>query len=110
MRSPPRVNEGVLTHKTYFVVVPTAHFVRCGDLLSAVNSGKPVFLMDTAFHSPQSFMIRPKRGGARTLRVGEELLVTNESRLWLVRIRRLRNGYVARREGNFASGGEPPKE
>lgn len=92
----------VTKYKEYFVVVPTAHFPSCRDLLTAVNSGKEVYLMDTSYQSPKSFTLNTnKRKGNTQLKKNQELLVTNQSHLWLARIRKDSNGRViARKEGH----------
>lgn len=86
----------------YFCKVPIALYRRARDLVRLVNVGSEVFLLDVSVSGPTSFIINPSKpkGGAR-LRVGDTVLVTNQSQLWLVKIERTKNGYLARRESNY---------
>lgn len=81
--------------------VPIRQWPTAAGLVLSVNSGQETFLMDLS-QNPQSFIINPirKRGGRR-LHIGDSLLVTNESRLWLVTIRRTSSyEYFAYQEGH----------
>jgi hypothetical protein len=91
------------------LVVPTRDFPRALSLVSAVNSGREVFLLDTSA-IPTSLVINPirKKGGKR-LKIGQQVYVTNQARIWLVKITRGSHGYFAKVEHSACKESDPSR-